>query len=547
MEPIGNFRLDMFSNSYYNLIDDYAKSGFETVKLLGQFYTHYSVIQNMIESLVARISFPRTKLSIIDPFCGDGRLITELLVAIADKSQTAKYEIAIWDVDENALQTAEERILNTVNKLGLDATISAEKTDTFAAYYDLQYSFDICITNPPWSILKPQKYFAEQHSREEQNTFNEALSHYDSYLKEEFFISQPTKKFGKWGTNMARCGVEVALRLVKPGGFCSIVSPASLLSDQVSERFRNWIFENYSIFEIDYYAAEAKLFGSADIASITMLIQAVNDQTDITLRLFDDSLNCRKHHLDSAEYKYIKRNNYVIPFEAGIDLLPLLTALENMPVLEHFSNTIGLKFGREIDETRIQERLNPEGEIIFTKGYMVDRYSLNIDPVQYIDLSQCNRIPESVNNSKIAWRDVSRNTQARRIKATIIPPRHITGNSLGIAFLPEEDLVKLKYILAIMNSFVFEIQARAMLVTNHVSAGVLKKVRVPQDADQGSAYVADLVDRKMLGDSTAEALLECEIARAYGLDFETFKTVVDKFSLEQPEYDNLMKTALRIL
>ena len=65
MEPIGNFRLDMFSNSYYNLIDDYAKSGFETVKLLGQFYTHYSVIQNMIESLVARISFPRTKLSII--------------------------------------------------------------------------------------------------------------------------------------------------------------------------------------------------------------------------------------------------------------------------------------------------------------------------------------------------------------------------------------------------------------------------------------------------------------------------------------------------
>ena len=547
MEPIGNIRLDMFSNDYYSQLKQFSKSGFETTKLLGQFYTHYTVIRNMVTSLKDRLSFPYSNLSIIDPFCGDGRLIVELLTAIADSCQSAKIKIVIWDVDEAALYDAKEKILAVINRFGLDATIYAEKTDSFAAYYDVQSSFDICITNPPWSILKPQKHFAEQHSREEQENFNAALSHYDSYLKEEFAVSQPMKKFGKWGTNMARCGVEVALRLVKDGGFCSIVSPASLMSDQVSERFRNWIFDHYSVYKIDYYAAEAKLFGSADIASITMLIQAEKDKSDITLRLFDDSLNCRKYHLGTQEYAYLKRNNYVIPFEAGVDLLPLLTALEDFPVLEDYTKTIGLKFGREIDETRIQERLCADGDIIFTKGYMVDRYSLNLSPMQYIDLTKCRMIPESVNHNKIVWRDVSRNTQVRRIKATLVPPGHIAGNSLGIAFLPYDDPPKLKYLLAIINSFVFEIQARAMLVTNHVSAGVLKKIHVPKDVDQGSAHIAALVDRRMLGDVSVDAMLECEIAKAYGINYETFKAVVDRFSLDRSEYDNLMETAYRIL
>lgn len=383
---VGNIRLDLFSNNYYSSLETFTQSGFETVKLLGQFYTNYHVVQNMVQHLVARIEFPRNKLSIIDPFCGDGRLITELLKAIAKKAQDTEFEIVIWDVDDVGLQTAKENIQCAVSTYGLSAEIHAEITDSFATYYDYQAHFDICITNPPWSILKPQKHFAEHHSKEEQGVFNEALSHYDSYLKEEFSISQPTKKFGKWGTNMARCGIEAALKLVKKDGYCAVVSPASLLSDQVSSCFRTWIFENYSVFEIDYYPAEAKLYGSADIASITMIMQAKQNSSNIMLRLFDGALQYQSHHIDSHELAYIQRNSYVFPLEAGITLLPLLARLEELPTLEQCTESIGLKFGREIDETRIQERLCPVGDIIFTKGYMVDRYELDVTPIAGIAL-----------------------------------------------------------------------------------------------------------------------------------------------------------------
>lgn len=72
MRSIANIRVDTFSNSYnYSLIDDYEKFGFEMMKLVGQYYTHYSAIQNMIEYLAIRMLFPRTKLSVSNLFCGE--------------------------------------------------------------------------------------------------------------------------------------------------------------------------------------------------------------------------------------------------------------------------------------------------------------------------------------------------------------------------------------------------------------------------------------------------------------------------------------------
>lgn len=50
-------------------------------------------------------------------------------------------------------------------------------------------------------------------------------------MKKEFVILQPSIKFGKWGTNLVRCRIEVALRLIKVAGVCGIVSPVSLLND----------------------------------------------------------------------------------------------------------------------------------------------------------------------------------------------------------------------------------------------------------------------------------------------------------------------------
>ena len=543
MNTISNMRLELYSNNYYGCLNSFTQSEFETAKILGQFYTHQNVADTMVENLLESMDISGDCISVIDPFCGDGRLIVTLIQKLAIVAPSCRIEVTIWDVDEKGLEIAKQNIQNTAEQCNISVSIAAEATDSFARYYEKQYSYDVCITNPPWSILKPQKYFADQHDTEEQEVFNQAIASYDAYMKEEFHVSQPTSKFGKWGTNLARCGTEVALKLIKPNGFCSIVSPASLLSDQVSERFRKWIFDNYSLSHINYYVAGAKLYGSADITSVTLLFKHSREESEIQVFSYDEHLHAKKHTISVAEYDYIGRNGYVFPFETGIGIISTLISFEKLPALGN--NLFGLKFCREIDETRIQERLVAEGKTVFVKGYMIDRYSYQPSPIQYANPEKCN-IPDSTNFERIVWRDVSRNSQLRRVKATIIPPNTIAGNSLGVAYLESYDASKLRYILAIVNSIVFECQARSLLVTNHVSAGVMKKIHMPVPDQEIEKKVVPLVNQCLQGDNSAEPYIESLIAINYGLSLEEFLDLSKSYYETEEAYTALLEVARRV-
>ena len=537
---ISDLRIELFSKHYYGSLANYSQSEFETAKILGQFYTHYNVADTMIDNLFEVLRSDFEQISIIDPFCGDGRLIVAFLRKIASANPLCEVSITVWDIDEKAVGLAKTNIANASVQYGIKVNVCAEVTDAFARYYEKQHFYDVCITNPPWSILKPQKSFTEQHNEEAHEEFKQAIALYDSYIKEEFSVSQPTAKFGKWGTNLARCGTEVALRLVKHNGYCSIVSPASLLSDQVSGKFRAWIFNHFCLSHINYYLAEAKLFGAADVNSVSLLFKSSDEYTDIQVQTFDSSLNSSKYTIARNEFEYIRDNSFIFPLETGISIISCLKLLDSLPTLG--SSEIGLKFCRELDETRVHERLRMEGDYLFIKGYMIDRFSYNPTPIQYADTDKC-VITESCQQERIVWRDVSRNSQTRRVKATIAPAKTIAGNSLGVTYLQKYDSSKLRYLLAIMNSIVFESQARALLVTNHVSAGVIKKIHIPVLKPEIESQLVPLVEKRLNGDYSVEPYIESLVALNYGLPIQMFLSLSKRYYDDNLEYAALCRVA----
>ena len=69
------------SSDYYQFVDEFTQSDFEDEKLLGKFYTDYDIAGSMMSLLSKRYVCDTfsSELRIIDPFCGDGRLIISLL------------------------------------------------------------------------------------------------------------------------------------------------------------------------------------------------------------------------------------------------------------------------------------------------------------------------------------------------------------------------------------------------------------------------------------------------------------------------------------
>ena len=207
------------------------------------------------------------------------------------------------------------------------------------------------------------------------------------------------------------------------------------------------------------------------------------------------------------------------------------TIVENVK-LDVFSRDIKLidpfcGDGRLISETIIQ---------LIQKGYMVDRYSfvgdglfLNENIVQ---------APDSTNMYKIVWRDVSRDSQVRRIKATLLPPGYICGNSLGVIYGKEDALPYMKMLLAIMNSLIYEFQARSLLVSNHVSAGVVKQIHVPEPIIDDE--IIRLVDSQLAGNNV-ERELEVRTALLYNLSSDEYESVVSSFGITDEEKQQLVE------
>ncbi len=242
MMEIKDFHLATFSNPYYDFLDNFAQSEYESAKLLGKFYTDYAVAEEMIDRVVTELGqHNKTEsIRIIDPFCGDGRLIIKLLQVMAERRVTKPETLYIylWDVDESSVKSAEKAIRETAAQYNFNVQVTAEKTDTFVSCFEVEGTFDVCVTNPPWGLLKPLKLFNSRCNEEELETYKASIAGYDDYMRQEYLVSQPTSKFGRWGTNLGRCGLEVALRLISSTGVCGFVSPASLFNDQVSIPFR---------------------------------------------------------------------------------------------------------------------------------------------------------------------------------------------------------------------------------------------------------------------------------------------------------------------
>ena len=546
MDSIMKLHTEIFSKQYYDFIEKNALGEFETAKILGQFYTNYNVARKMITEIIENYHFNKSKIKIIDPFCGDGRLIKLFIELLSEKGfKDVNLEIEIWDISLDNVKEAEKGIKEAATQYLLDISITKRVADAYVNYRSFSCEFDICITNPPWGILKPQKIFNAKYNDIEVEEYKAAISTYDSYMKQEFYLSQPTSKFGKWGTNLAKCGVEVALQLINRKGVCGFVSPASLLSDQVSVPLRKWIFQNHKVFSVNYYPAEAKLYGKADTSSITMVLRKGEEEPDICVSLFNRELECKTHLLNKSEYAYIKHKSYTFPFDIGIERIPLLMKFEQFRTIEDYSTLWRIKFTREIDETRISEKLKETGNVVFIKGYMVDRFRINIDPIMYIDESIVS-VPASVHKDKIVWRDVARLSSKRTMKATIVKKGYIAGNSLGTAYLESDNLNLLKTLLVIMNSFVFEMQVRALLTTNHVSAGIIKKLKIPE-IDKHTEYIATMYDRFLEGEEITEQDLECTVAKIYKLSKNEFVDSLSIFQLDEYEKELLFKSANRIL
>jgi len=500
----------------------------------GRFYTHRTIVEHLTEKVASRFRLgDAPSLRIIDPFCGDGRLVMRLLEKLCSHDFTGHLKIDLWDCDADAVEAARISIFTVASTCGIPTTINAKVCDSFAYALGHFGEFDIVITNPPWDAIKPDRRELSQLNAVDAEEYVGHLKSQDAFFVKNYSLSQPKRKFAGWGTNLARVGVEVSLRLLRKGGVCGIVTPASIFADQVSGLLRKWLLSHCTIYDVGYYPAESKFFKNVDQESAFFVSCNEKPLTiEPQLTVYDKDASPLVIERVPLPMEYLSSNDFALPSRFGVKGLALQKKMEHFQTVGDLEGkkSEDLWLGRELDETGWREYLAEEGKFLFAKGKMVERYAFSSFPRRFVR-KDGPKIPKSALAERLVWRDVSRPSQKRRMRAAIVPTGWVTGNSLHVGYFKDKNIQRLKALLVIFNSLVFEMQIRSNLATSHISLGAVRRCKIPSFTNSTvEVSLAHLADRCIEGDTESMILAEVLVAKAYGLNKNDFKTLVSLFS-----------------
>lgn len=501
----------------------------------GKFYTPEKIGRTLATEVAKKIrKNTQETISIIDPFCGDGRLIVWLLDEIKDVDK--KLNIFLWDYDSEAVDVAYKNIQEYKGGKFFIKQVEKKKTNSFSEFHRSSHEgkYDVVITNPPWDVLKPDPKELIHLSPDTKREYVKSLKSFSDELGRNFPTSRPASSYGGWGCNLGRIGTELSVRLANSSGVIGIVTQASLWGDQSSLPLRKWIFKSNNCDLINFYPAELRLFSGVDQSVTSLLINQGQTQGDLQINQYSSKKVINQITKLELTKGLIEELNYTIPIAINLNdkqlkILRYLRGSKFSP-LESLEKNGTIWLGRELDETGYNTWTKKDGDILFVKGRMIARYETNAKE-QSIYLSDEKKaiLPTSIAYERIVWRDVARASQKRRIIASLIPPKSVTGNSLGVAFVRGADRKLLLCLLGVISSFAFEFQLRSLLSTGHISATALRRVSLPPLDRMQIEELADLVEKRMNGDVKTESKIEVTVAKYYSLSKDQFALVLDVF------------------
>lgn len=501
------------------------------VKAAGRFYTHELIGKQLASAWMraAGKSLARAQtVTIADPFCGDGRLVAWSIESAFQLTRIKDWTVHLWDVDPNAVEVAQKKIRELAAQLKVGIDVHAFVADSFQLAADYEGKFDFVVTNPPWELLKPDSRELKLLPEFARNEYVAALRKFDEYLARQYPKSQPKRKFAGWGTNLARAGTELACRIARDGAYVAVVSPASLFADDTSGHLRRWLFVENTLVEATYFPAELQLFPAADVTCGTLLLRR-EATTECRHKVTSYSSTSQTPTVCTVAYskEEFASRDFTIPISFGLDTIDIVQRFASLPSFGDLESS-EIWAGREVDETNITQWFVKQGGARFLRGRNIDRYKA-AKPADCIAKTRHEKL-SSVKYERIAWRDVSRPNQKRRMIATLVPRRWVTGNSLSVAHFLSDESSRLRALLGLMNSLPFELQLRARLATGHVSLSAVRTVRIPWSQNSPALkLISKYVEAALEGDEAATPMVEAASAHAYKLSFDDLQRVVAEF------------------
>ncbi|MEE9378680.1 MAG: N-6 DNA methylase [Candidatus Lokiarchaeia archaeon] len=319
----------LFSNIYQELFRPDLRHK------IGEFYTPSNLVQKMVEDIYI------VGLKILDPSCGSGNFLINLVIKILDSSELIQLKSKaisnIYGFDINPLAIIatktnmfllileyfdiENREIPKINIFLIDSLFpEIHEKEANMNIKSLYHSFDIVIGNPPWLTYK------DIHMKGYQNKIR-GLS--------QILGIKPASQYITHIELATIFFYAIPLNFLKKNGHVFFVMPKSVLNGDHCHKFRAfsifsrnleiWDFPNNYFFNVNHICLKAEYVGKNNSISI-------EERYPIKTKLFDDKLQLK----EETFYSSLKIENDGTKLILPQQQLEFLNTLEQSPYKDKF-------------------------------------------------------------------------------------------------------------------------------------------------------------------------------------------------------------------
>ncbi len=377
-------------------------------------------------------------------------------------------------------------------------------------------------------------------------------------------------------------------RLLGPGGSLAVVLPRSAFGAKGSTDFRQWLFGETSVERLDFLLNSGRwAFDAEPRYTVALLVtRATPPPQDHAFEIAGVAASADDFARQTSTLGILIRRTGLgerlevplLPSQAAADVLAeMRTGGTPFPhgggrwrcfAVRELDESLDKKLWEDAEDGRplwkgesfdqydphgAEARSCPESEAVLAK---VRKPRPGADQLLGKEVPAKERaaaVLHELGRARVAFRDVSRATDSRTIRAALVPPKiFLTNKAPYLAFVDGDDFDR-ACCLGLMNSLAYDWQARRFVETN-VNFFILEGLRLPALDDETHERIARAAARlscpderfaefaaatgvevgplsKEEGDER-RAEIDALVARAYGLDDDDLEMIFADFTLD---------------
>lgn len=513
-------------------------------KQTGSYYTSleltYSMMQEMVDSLPETEKDFIYKKTFLEPCVGTGNFVYAYLNVCKSLNLTSEQykelvnNIYVCDINSDALEVYKRNLSRYVQNLfqisleddyfsthvgtGLMIDVDAAATryipvtDVFPPEI-VKNGFDFVVTNPPYKNLKAERGHYQSISQ-----YNSDKAKYAKIGK----LAAKQFPFSSVGPlNLYKLFVEEIIeRYTSPKGVCSLLIPASILSDKTCSKLRTRILGTCSLKSLRIIA-ETSNYVDASQALCAMLLVKSGTTSSVYIdgsfsgNIHNGTIVSVKDFLDSSIGNAIL---VLSPEEYSIR-----QKMQKFPTIKDIPYIFNLR--GELDIT-INKSFITSKETPYTlyRGRHVGYYYINEDSrlstKEYVETAFVHSTAKRrfIHKQRLICQQIANMAKKRRISFTLVPSESVLANSCNfIAIDPNPDGVDYYFLMGVLNSQLIDWFFKLTSSNNHINNYEIDNFPIPIHY-VGKAKISELV-RQYLEFPNEKLLAHIEelVKEAYGI------------------------------